>query len=193
MNSILQKIEAQGGILSVSELNGQAEYKRLLRAFKRGEVVRIRQGIYAEPSSLLNSMIDVERMIPNGVVCMYSAWSYYQLSTTVPPAFCIAINSKRKVVIPNSFPVHLYYWKEDYLSFGISEKDISGYHVHITDLERSVCDAVKYRNKIGLDICAEIIRNYVKRKEKNLSRLSEYGKRLRISKVISSYIEIAME
>ncbi|MBR5061382.1 MAG: hypothetical protein IKX24_04480 [Prevotella sp.] len=193
MNSILQKIEAQGGILSVSELSGQAEYKRLLRAFKRGEIVRIRQGVYAEPSSLLNSMIDVERMIPKGVVCMYSAWNYYQLSTTVPPAFCIAIDSKRKVVIPNSIPVHLYYWKEDYLLFGISEKDISGYHVHITDLERSVCDAVKYRNKIGLDICAEIIRNYVKRKEKNLSRLSEYGKRLRICKVINSYIEFAIE
>ena len=193
MNSILQKIAAQGGILSVSELGGQAEYKQLLRAVKRGDVVRVRQGVYAEPSSLLNTMVDVERIIPRGIVCMYSAWSHYQLTTTIPPAFCIAISSKRKVVIPDSLPVTLYYWKEENLLFGISEKDISGYQVHITDLERSVCDAIKYRNKIGLDLCAEIIRNYVRRKDKNLSRLSEYSKKLRISRVVNTYLEIAME
>lgn len=193
MNTILQKIAAQGGILSVSELGGQAEYKQLLRAVKRGDVVRVRQGVYAEPSSLLNTMIDVERIIPKGIVCMYSAWSHYQLTTTIPPAFCIAINSKRKVVIPDSLPVTLYYWKEENLLFGISEKDISGYNVRITDLERSVCDAVKYRNKIGLDLCAEIIRNYAKRKDKNLSRLTEYSKKLRVSRVVNTYLEIAIE
>lgn len=42
------------------------------------------------------------------------------------------------------------------------DADISGYKVHITDMERSVCDAVKYRNKIGLDVCAEVIRTYLK-------------------------------
>ncbi|MBO4608091.1 MAG: type IV toxin-antitoxin system AbiEi family antitoxin domain-containing protein [Prevotella sp.] len=193
MNSILQKIAFQGGILSVSELGGEAEYKQLLRAAKRGDVVRVRQGVYAEPSSLLNTMIDVERIIPRGIVCMYSAWSHYQLTTTIPPAFCIAISSKRKVAIPHSLPITLYYWKEDNLLFGISENDISGYHVRITDLERSVCDAIKYRNKIGLDLCAEIIRNYVKRKDKNLSRLNEYSKKLRISRVVSTYLEITME
>ena len=193
MNTILQKIAAQGGILSGSELGGQAEYKQLLRAVKRGDVVRVRQGVYAEPSSLLNTMIDVERIIPKGIVCMYSAWSHYQLTTTIPPAFCIAINSKRKVVIPDSLPVTLYYWKEENLLFGISEKDISGYNVRITDLERSVCDAVKYRNKIGLDLCAEIIRNYAKKKDKNLSRLTEYSKKLRLSRVINTYLEIAIE
>lgn len=42
------------------------------------------------------------------------------------------------------------------------DAEISGYHVRITDMERSVCDAVKYRNKLGLDICAEVIRTYLK-------------------------------
>lgn len=36
--------------------------------------------------------------------------------------------------------------------------------VRITDLERTVCDAVKYRNKIGLDVCGEVIDNYLKKK-----------------------------
>ena len=77
--------------------------------------------------------------------------------------------------------------------FGIMQEEISGYSVRITDPERSVCDAVKYRNKIGLDVCAEIIRSYLTRRDRNLSRLSDYAKRLRVAKVLNSYLEIAIE
>ena len=118
---------------------------------------------------------------------------YYQLSTTVPPAFCIAIDAKRKVRMPETLPITLYYWKAENLTFGIVQQEISGFNVRITDLERSVCDAVKYRNKIGLDICAEIIRSYVRRKDRNLSRLMDYAKRLRLEKVLNNYLEIAIE
>lgn len=193
MKKVTEKIEAQGGTISTSELNGWAEYKRLLRATKRGDVVKLRQGVYAEPTAILGTMIDVERIVPGGVVCLYTAWMHHQLSTTVPPAFCIAIDAKRKVSIPDSLPITLYYWKTENLTFGIEQKEISGYNVQITDLERSVCDAVKYRNKIGLDVCAEIIRNYVRRNNRNLSRLSDYAKRLRIAKQLNNYLEIAIE
>ena len=60
-------------------------------------------------------------------------------------------------------------------------------------MERSVCDAVKYRNKIGMEVCSEVIRNYLKKKNRNLNRLSEYAKRLRVANILKKYIEIAIE
>lgn len=54
------------------------------------------------------------------------------------------------------------------------------FHVRITDLERSVCDAVKYRNKLGLDVCAEVIRSYLRKPNRNLTRLQDYAQRLRV-------------
>ena len=90
-------------------------------------------------------------------------------------------------------PVSLYYWKAENLKFGIVNVEMSNYQVRMTDLERSVCDAVKYRNKIGSDLCAEIIRTYLRKKERNLSRLIDYAKRLRVAKVLNNYLEIAME
>lgn len=48
-------------------------------------------------------MIDVERIVPNGVVCLYNVGAYHRLSTTVPPGFCIAIANKRKVMLPRLF------------------------------------------------------------------------------------------
>ena len=71
--------------------------------------------------------------------------------------------------------------------------EISGFHVRITDLERSVCDAVKYRNKLGLDVCAEVIRSYLRKPNRNLSRLQDYAKRLRVFNTLKNYVEIAIE
>ena len=112
MSNIVNKIAALGGTISTTDIPHLSEYKQLLRAKERGDLIRLRHGIYAVPDALLNTMIDVERIVPNGIVCLYNAWAYHQLSTTVPPVFCIAIANKRKVVIPDTLPIELYYWKK---------------------------------------------------------------------------------
>lgn len=193
METISERIASKGGVISTKDLEGRAEYERLRRAVSKGDIVRLRHGVYAEPSAMLNTIIDVERIVPGGIVCLYSAWMHHRLCTTVPPAFCIAIEAKRKVVLPEELPINLYYWKKENLEFGIEQKEISGFQVRMTDLERSVCDAVKYRNKVGLDVCAEVIRSYARLKERNLSRLSEYAQKLRLTKVMNNYLEIAIE
>ena len=111
---------------------------------------------------------------------LYSAFAYYGLSTQVPSATCVAIEAKRKVRLPDYPPIDLYYWKKENLEFGIISRNISGYDVRITDIERTVCDAVKYRNKIGLDVCGEVIDSYLKKEDRNISLLHEYALKLRV-------------
>lgn len=193
MNRISQKIEALGGTISTADMASEAEYKRIHRAAQRGELTKLRSGVYASPDALLSTMLDIERIVPGGVVCLYNAWSHHQLTTTVPPSFCVAIERKRKVVIPPSLPITLYYWKKKNLSLGVTEAVVSGYTIRMTNLERSVCDAVKYRNKIGIDICAEIVRTYLRKEGRDLSLLTEYAKQLRVWATLSNYLEIALE
>ena len=192
MNNISDTIASQGGIITTDSMTGQAEYKRVLRAVDRGELIRLRHGVYAVPEAAFSTMIDIDKIVPGGVVCMYSAWMHHQLSTQVPPAFCIAIGSKRRIKVPTAVPVSLYYWKPENLEFGIERKNISGCEVLITDLERSVCDAVKYRNKIGLDVCAEVVRSYLSLPNRNLSRLTDYARRLRVANILNNYLEISL-
>ena len=193
MERISHKVAALGGIISTADMANEAEYKRIHRAAKRGELTRLRSGVYASPDALLDTMLDIERIVPGGVVCLYNAWSHYQLTTTIPPAFCVAVERKRKVVIPPTLPITLYYWKEKNLSLGVIEDVLSGHTVRITNIERSVCDAVKYRNKIGLDVCAEIVRTYLRKEGRDLSLLTEYAKRLRVWSTLKNYLEIAIE
>lgn len=192
MERIINIVNQRGGIVSAKDLT-RAEYTRVLRAVGRGELIKVRQGVYATPQSLVNTMVDVEKIVPNGVICLYNAWAYHKLSTTIPPSVCIAIETKRKVRLPDDTSVQLYYWKKEYLHFGIEEQEYSGYKVRITDLERSVCDAIKYRNKIGLDLCGEVVRSYLKRTDRSLSKLYVYAKRLRVANVLNNYLEINLE
>lgn len=188
-NTIIDTIQKRGGFITTGEIKDRSEYEQLRRATDNGTLMRIRKGVYVETSALANNMIDVERIIPNGVLCLYSAFSHYELSTQVPSATCIAIEAKRKVRLPEYPPIELFFWKPENLNFGIIQKQISGYIVRITDMERTVCDAVKYRNKIGLDVCGEIIDNYLKKENRNISLLHEYAKRLRVKNILTKYLE----
>ena len=193
MNEIMYKATLQGGIITTAEFPNQSDYLKIVRAKERGELIRVRHGVYAVPDALFNTMIDIDRIIPNGIVCLYNAWAYHQLSTVVPPSFCVAIEAKRKVAIPPTLPIELYYWKKENLEFGVMDVEMPGYNIRMTDMERSVCDAVKYRNKIGLEVCSEVIRNYLKKQNRNLSQLAEYAKRLRVANILKNYLEIAIE
>ena len=187
--TIIDALQKQGGFITTGEVKGRGEYEQLRRAMEDGTLLRIRKGIYVEASALANNMIDVERIVPHGVLCLYSAFAYYGLSTQVPSATCIAIEAKRKVRLPEYPPVDLYYWKKENLEFGVTQKIISGYTVLITDMERTVCDAVKYRNKIGLDVCGEVIDSYLKKDSRNISMLHKYAEKLRVKNILTTYLE----
>ena len=189
MTGIIKTLEQQGGYITVSETHCRGEYEQLRRATAAGTLVRIRQGVYAQTEALANNMVDVERIVPRSVLCLYSAFAHYGLSTQVPAAVCVAIDAKRKVRLPEYPVIDLYYWKKENLEFGIIRKEISGFMLSITDIERTVCDAVKYRNKIGLDVCGEILDNYLKRPNRNISLLHEYAEKLRVNKILTMYLE----
>lgn len=166
----------------------RTEYYATLQKVQEGTLVRVKRGVFAKPDDLANVMIDIEKIIPGGILCMYSAWSYYGLTTQVPQQYDVAIKRGRKVTLPQypSFSVHNL--TDSVLDTGVTSATISGYEVKIFDIEKSVCDAVKFRNKIGLDVCTEIVRNYLKRKDRNISKLMNYAKTLRVSKILEMYI-----
>ena len=53
-------------------------------------------------------------------------------------------------------------------------------------------DAVKFRNKVGMDVCSEIINNYLERPERNISRLMDYARTLRVSAILEKYLEVKL-
>lgn len=189
-NSICFFMKSQGGYIRAKDVkDNRPMYDQLLAEVAKGNVVRLRNGIYALPDEMAKTMIDVETIVPGGILCMYSAWAYYELTTKLPTSICIAIEKKRKVILPDYPSVSLYYWSKSVLEIGVTKQKIDDYTVRIYDLEKSVCDAVKFRNKIGIDLSSEILKNYLKRTDRNLTRLNEYAKRMRLASTMNSLID----
>lgn len=192
MSSFYKDLFDRGGTVLTRELQEPKAYYGIKKEVDSGNVLRIKNGVYMLPEELANSMIDVERIIPGGVVCMYSAWTYYGLTTQIPNGYYVAIEKHRKVVAPEICNIVLCYWEQKYCSIGVEDAVISNHKVKIFCREKSVCDAVKFRNKIGTDVAIEILKNYLKSKERNVARLMEFAKQMRILSVMYHYLEMGL-
>lgn len=85
----------------------------------------------------------------------------------------MAVKRGRRTGLPVYTPIELHFLTESLLEIGVEEKDISGYNIKIYNMERSVCDAVKFRNKVGTDVCSEVVNSYLSRSERNLTILMD--------------------
>lgn len=171
---------------------GRTAYYKMLESAKQGELIQVRRGVYANIDQLSGNMIDINAVVPEGILCLWSTWSIHQLTTSMPQAFHIAIKRGRKVSIP-SFPrMEVHHYTENLLKIGVISMIIDGFNIRLYDVERCVCDAVKFRNKVGMDICSEIINNYIKRPDRNLSKLMDYARRLRVGKILEQYLQVKL-
>lgn len=168
------------------------EYRKILAAARDGELIRLRNGLYASPDTLTSSIIDIEAIIPGGILCLYSAWYIYELTTSIPQAYYVAVAKSRKLTIPKFPDIKIVYQKEDLLDIGKTYISIDNIPLSITNRERAVCDAVKYRNKIGLDVMNEIVDNYLSLKTRNISRLIDYGRSLRVYSTLQQILQFKL-
>lgn len=176
------------GICRRSDMT-RSEYRKVLAAVAAGEMVRLRRGVYAAPDALLSSEVSVGSIVPCGILCLYSAWSYHRLTTQIPDAFYVAVKSNRRVILPECPAIRLVYVADSILELGVIQEDTYGVCNRMYDVERSVCDAIKYRNKIGIDVMSEILNNYLSRDSHNIRRLLEYAEMLRVRSVLNKYLE----
>lgn len=175
-----------------AERTDEMSYRALLQEARDGNLIKIRNGVYGTIDSLTGGMIDIEKIIPGGIICLYSAWHIYHMTTQIPDAFYVAINRKRRVKVPDMLDVKLVYQSDSILGIGVIQEEIEGIKINIYNRERCVCDAIKYRNKIGIDVMAEILDAYLKFEHRNLSLLSEYAKKLRVFNTLSTYLNVKL-
>lgn len=171
---------------------GRAAYNKLLGSIHDGNMVRIKRGIYATVEQLANTMIDIQAIVPGGVLCLFSAWNVHGLSTSLPQAYYVAVKRGRKVALPDFPKIELRHISDSMFDIGIEQQTVNGYRIQIYNKERCVCDAVKYRNKVGMDVCAEVVNNYLALSDRNLSLLFDYADKLRVRRILEQYIALKL-
>lgn len=168
-------------------------YYKIGKLEKDGLLRRINRSTYENLSYKgdENDFFSAEAFVPDGVICLMSAARYYELTSFLPDSVDVAIERKKKVVTLPDWPeIKIFYFDPARMDLGVTEVREGENVFHIFDIEKTVVDVIYYRNKIGIEETSEVLKNYLKRRDRQIDRLYAYAKRLRCEKVVRTYLEV---
>ena len=164
----------------------------LTRLCQKGLVERVGRGLYrlarAETSEYI-TLAEAAKLVPNGVVCLLSALSFHGLTTQIPHEVWMAIDVKARRPKVAGVPLRIVRFSGKALTAGVEIHRIDGVPVKITCPAKTVADCFKYRNKIGLDVALEALRECRRQRKCSLEDLWHYAKICRVANVMKPYLE----
>ena len=193
IRSVQAVFKRAGGTLRMAEALRQGVSRRTLYAMRdAGIVERISRGVYRlselEPLGNPDLMI-VAMRVPKGVICLISALSFHDLTTQIPHEVSVAIERGAQTPRIDHPPIRFYRFSGKAFDTGVELHAIDGVKVRIYSSEKTVADCFKYRNKIGLDVALEALRNWRARKGANLDALLEMARACRVEEVLRPYLQ----
>lgn len=179
------------GIFRFRELERAGQAKGLRSMLSRGEVERIGRGLYRRDHEIteLDTVATVSARIPGSVVCLLSALLIHRIGTQAPPEVWIAIDNKARKPAVDALPVRIVRFSRPMLLHGIEQREVQGVTVRITSPARTVIDCFRYRNKIGIDVALEALKDVLHHKRTSVDAIMRAAKVGRVSTVIKPYLE----
>ena len=164
----------------------------LTRAVRAGQLERVGRGLYGLPGRQVSehgSLAEVARRVPKGVVCLLSALRFHGLTTQAPFEVWLAIENK--AITPKlDYPrLRIVRFSGAALTEGVEEYVVDGVMVRVTGIAKTVADCFKYRNKIGLDVALEALRDAWQAKRMTSDDLWHYAKVCRVANVMRPYLD----
>ena len=164
----------------------------LNKLYAEGVLERASRGLYvladAAPSEN-RTIAEASKRVPHGVVCLLSALRFHELTTQSPFEVWLAIGEKARLPKLDYPPLRTVRFSGDALTFGIEKHKVEGVDVRVYSPAKTVADCFKYRNKIGLDVAIEALRDCLRQRKATMDELWDAAKVCRMSKVIRPYLE----
>jgi predicted transcriptional regulator of viral defense system len=191
-NRVASSIKKQGGYARSRDLRAAGIHPSVLPAMERGgRVVRLKRGLYVLPgNNTRDERVEALLAVPGSVLCLGSALSYHELGTWEPPEIYLAVKSGRRVRIPDFPPMRVHHFSSRFFSLGLMERAGKGGAFRVYDAERTICDLFRFRRRLGTDVAAAALREYLRRRSRNIPKLLDYSRQLRISGPVRHALEI---
>lgn len=193
MEKIIQIFKDHYGYAYLKDLKSQGIHTDTIRKLRvEGVIEKVKAGLYKltdMPVISNQGMIDICMSMPQAVVCLHSALSYYELTTTVPSLIMIALRREQKPSKIPYPPIKVFYFSSRNYESGIEEIKTESGKFKIFGVEKTIVDCFRYRKKLGEDVAIEGLKNYISDKEYNLNKLFKYAKIGKMTKIIKPYVE----
>lgn len=164
----------------------------LRRLLEEGRIERVGRGLYSLPEGDVTehrTIIEAAKRVPQGVVCLLSALRFHELTTQNPFEVWMAIANKAWQPRAERPTIRIVRMSGEALESGIEEHRLEGVRVRVYGPAKTVADCFKFRNKIGLDIAIEALRDYRRTRPQGLDELWRFARICRVSNVMRPYLE----
>lgn len=164
--------------------------EQVRRLVRQGHLSRLGRGLYApttaEPGEH-HTLAEVAKRVPNGIVCLLTALRFHAIGTQHPREVWLAVDRRAAIPKLDVAPIRLVRVTGAALTVGIQEHQIEGVTVRVTSPARTVVDCFKFRNKIGVDVAVEALRDYRRLRKGTADELWRLADQLRMTRVIRPY------
>ncbi len=169
-----------------------ATRSELSRRVAAGQLVRVARGLYALPGyqgGEHSALVAVAQRAPGVVFCLLTALRIHDLTTQAPFEVWIAIGNKEHPPRLDYPPLRTVRFSAAALAAGVETHRVEGTAVRVTSVAKTVADCFKFRNKIGLDVALEALREARRAKKASADELWRYAKINRVTNVMRPYLE----
>lgn len=191
---ILKLAEKNGGYITTKELvNNNINKKFLTNLVRDGKLLRLSRGYYGLPNYIQDDYYILLSKSQNAVFSLATALYFHDLSERVPLIYNITLPYGYSGALQKERNVSLNFVKKELLNLGVIEIESPfGMKVKVYDVEKTICDIIKHKNKMDAEIFSKALKFYARRKDKNINKLMRYAKKMNIEKKVVEYMEVLL-
>ena len=193
-DKILKIVKKNNGYVTTKEVVKNGINKTFLtNMVKNGTLVRISRGYYGLPNYIEDEYYKIASKSKNARFSMATALYLHNLSDRTPLVYNVTLPFGYSGVLQKEKNVILNFVKRELLDLGVIEMESPfGMKIKVYDVERTICDIIKNKNKMNAEIFSKALKEYAKSKNKNLNKLAMYAKKMNIEKKVSEYMEVLL-
>lgn len=195
IDKLRQIMDNRQGLLLTSDLAHFDIPRTYLSIMEQnGEIERVSRGVYRSVSTFIeDELFSFQSRYGSTIFSHETALYLHDLTDRAPLAYSITAPSGYHSQVLNDSGHKIFYVSRDLFDLGvISMNTPHGNKVRTTDLERTICDIVRSRNQIDVQVRNAALKGYVKKKGRNLDRLHTYAKNFYIQNIVREYLEILL-
>ncbi len=183
----------RSGMARTAELEAAGVPRATLsRMVAAGELQRVGRGLYALPDyqgTEHSALLNVAKRAPQAVFCLLTALRLHELTTQAPYQAWIAIGNKDHAPRLDYPPLRVVRFSAPSLAYGVETLRVTGGVLRVTSVAKTVADCFKFRNKIGLDVALEALREARRARKTSADELWRCAQIDRVTNVMRPYLE----
>jgi len=193
-DEIIEYLKKNNGQITSKTVNSMGISPRILRnMFAHGQLERLAPGVYIDPSEFGDDIAALQYGLSKGIYFKDTALFLYGMTDRTPSTYEMNFPLPYAYSTKADAPIKIYRQKKELYEIGIAKiKTPGGHMVRVYNIERTLCDILRTRDRSDAETIKQAMNSYVHQKRKNIRQLMEYARTFKVEEEVRKYMEVLL-